>query len=166
MAVRQRCYLILLFKSSFLSPRTNAVGSACGKLIHSSLFSECTTKLCNGHIILAASDSLPLLNFNRKFTWNLKASAPKALKIDFSPSGMRQINPSERCPDRQRYTLQAFQTTGSVTVGKYCRTGPVGTAQVPNQGSFSLEVPAGQKLPNSRFDVSVGEEIKSELVSE
>ncbi|TNN76301.1 CUB domain-containing protein 1 [Liparis tanakae] len=122
---------------------------------------ECTTKLCNGHIILAASDSLPLLDFNRKFTWNLKASAPKALKIDFGPSGMRQIDPSERCPDRQRYTLQAFQTTGRVTVGKYCRAGPVGTAQVPNQGSFSLDVPAGQKLPNGRFDVSVGEEIKT-----
>uniref|UniRef100_A0A8C2XKU0 CUB domain containing protein 1a n=1 Tax=Cyclopterus lumpus TaxID=8103 RepID=A0A8C2XKU0_CYCLU len=117
--------------------------------------------LCNGHIILAASDSLPLLDFNRKFTWNLKASAPKALKIDFSPSGMRQINPSERCSDKHSYTLQAFQTTGSVTVGKYCRTGPVGSAQVPNQGSFSLDVPAGQKLPNGLFDVSVGEEIKT-----
>ncbi|XP_031708762.1 CUB domain-containing protein 1a [Anarrhichthys ocellatus] len=122
---------------------------------------ECTTKLCNGHIIQADSDSLPLLDFNRKFTWNLKASATKAFKIDFNKLGVRQINPSERCPDRHSYTLQAFQATGNVAVGKYCRMGPVGSAQILNQGSFSLDVPAGQKLQNAQFDVSVGEEIKS-----
>lgn len=122
---------------------------------------ECTTKLCNGHIIQADSDSLPLLEFNRKFTWNLKAPATKAFKIDFNNLGVRQINPSERCPDRHSYTLQAFQATGNVAVGKYCRMGPVGSAQILNQGSFSLDVPAGQKLQNAQFDVSVGEEIKS-----
>ncbi|XP_054477696.1 CUB domain-containing protein 1-like [Anoplopoma fimbria] len=122
---------------------------------------ECTTKLCNGHIIQADSNSLPLLDFNRKFIWNLKASAPEAFKIDFNNLGMRQINPSERCPDGHSYTLQAFQTTGNVAVGKYCRTGPVVSAQILNQGSFSLDVPAGQKLQKGQFDVSVGEEIKS-----
>ncbi|XP_037639396.1 CUB domain-containing protein 1-like [Sebastes umbrosus] len=121
---------------------------------------ECTTKSCNGHIIQSDAGSLPFLNFNRKFTWNLKASAPKALKIDFSNTGMRQINPSEGCPDRHSYTLQALQTTGKVAVGKYCRTGPDSSAQILNQGSFSLDIPAGQKLDNGQFQVSVGEEIK------
>ncbi|XP_044062973.1 CUB domain-containing protein 1a [Siniperca chuatsi] len=122
---------------------------------------ECTIKSCNSHIIQADSALLPLLDFNRKFTWNLKASAPKAFKIDFSNTGLRQINPSERCPDRHSYALQAFQTTGNVVVGKYCRTGTIRSAQILNQGSFSLDVPAGQKLQNGQFDVSVGEEIKS-----
>ncbi|KAJ4931243.1 hypothetical protein JOQ06_025541 [Pogonophryne albipinna] len=122
---------------------------------------ECTTKLCTGHIIQADTGSLPLLDFNRKFIWNLKASAPKAVKIDFSNTGLRQINPSDRCPDGHSYNLQAFQTSGNVAVGKYCRTGPVVGAQILNQGSFSLDVPAGQKLQNGQFDVSVGEEIKS-----
>ncbi|XP_033983545.1 CUB domain-containing protein 1-like [Trematomus bernacchii] len=122
---------------------------------------ECTTKLCTGHIIQADTGSLPLLDFNRKFIWNLKASAPKAVKIDFSNTGLRQINPSDRCPDGHSYNLQAFQTTGNVSVGKYCRRGPVVGAQILNQGSFSLDVPAGQKLQNGQFDVSVGEEIKS-----
>uniref|UniRef100_A0A8C4DVH3 CUB domain containing protein 1a n=1 Tax=Dicentrarchus labrax TaxID=13489 RepID=A0A8C4DVH3_DICLA len=107
------------------------------------------------------SGSLPLLAFNRKFIWNLKASAPKAFKIDFRKAGLRQINVSESCPDRHSYTLKAFQTTGNVTVGKYCGTGPISSAQILNQGSFSLDVPAGQKLQNGQFDVSVGEEIKS-----
>lgn len=122
---------------------------------------ECNTKLCNGHIVQADSSSPPLLEFNRKFTWKLKASAPKAFKIDFTSTGLRQINASERCPDRQSYTLQAFQTTGDVTVGKYCRTGPISSAQIMNQGSFSLDVPAGQELHKGQFNVLVGEEIKS-----
>ncbi|XP_071325572.1 CUB domain-containing protein 1-like [Trachinotus anak] len=122
---------------------------------------ECTVDSCNGHIVQADSGSLPLLDFNRKFTWNLKASAPNAFKIDFSKTGLRQINPSERCPDRHSYTLQAVQTTGTVDVGKFCTSGTITSAQILNLGSFSLEVPAGQKLQNGQFDVSVGEEIKS-----
>ncbi|XP_059194352.1 CUB domain-containing protein 1a [Centropristis striata] len=122
---------------------------------------ECSTKSCSGHIIQSHSDSLRLLDFNRKFTWKLKASAPKAVKIDFTNTGLRQINPSERCPDRHSYTLQAFETSGKVAVGKYCRTGPVTNAQILNQSSFSVDVPARLKLQNGRFDVSVGEEIKT-----
>ncbi|XP_053289217.1 CUB domain-containing protein 1 [Pleuronectes platessa] len=122
---------------------------------------DCTTKSCSGHIIQSDSGSLPLLDFNRKFTWNLKAAAPKAFKIDFSGTGLRQIDPSESCPDRHSYTLQALQTTGSVAVGKYCRVGAISSAQILILGSFSLEVPGGQKLQNGQFDVSVGEEIKS-----
>ncbi|XP_042280954.1 CUB domain-containing protein 1-like isoform X1 [Thunnus maccoyii] len=122
---------------------------------------ECTTKSCNGHIIQADSGSLPLLDFKRKFTWNLKAPTSKAFQIDFTKTGLTQINPSVSCPDRHTYTLQAFQDTGIVALGKYCRTGTISSAQILNQGSFSLEVPAGQKLQNGQFDVSVGEEIKS-----
>lgn len=122
--------------------------------------------MCNGHIIQADSDSLPFLDFNRKFTWNLNASPPEAFKIDFNNIGMRQINQSTGCPDGHSYTLRAFQTTGEVAVGKYCTMGPISSAQILNQGSFSLDVPPGQKLQNGQFDVSVGEEIKCEFVSE
>nr|XP_046254399.1 CUB domain-containing protein 1a [Scatophagus argus] len=122
---------------------------------------ECKANACNNRIIQADSGSHPLLNFTRKFIWNLKAYALKAFKIDFSDTGLRQINASERCPDRHRYTLQAVQTTGEVALGTYCRRGPIRSAQILNRGRFSLDVPAGQKLQNGQFDVSVGEEIKS-----
>uniref|UniRef100_UPI0037E7DE77 CUB domain-containing protein 1a isoform X2 n=1 Tax=Semicossyphus pulcher TaxID=241346 RepID=UPI0037E7DE77 len=122
---------------------------------------ECTTKSCSSNIVQADYGSLPLLDFNRKFTWNLKASSLKAFKIDFNNMGLRQINSSGRCLDRHSYTLQASQTTGNVAVGKYCRTGPIHSTQILNQGSFSLEVPAGQKLQSGQFDVSIGDEIKS-----
>uniref|UniRef100_A0A3Q1CT44 CUB domain containing protein 1a n=1 Tax=Amphiprion ocellaris TaxID=80972 RepID=A0A3Q1CT44_AMPOC len=107
------------------------------------------------------SGSLPLLDFNRRFTWNLKASGLNAFKLDFANTGLRQINPSERCPDRHTYSLEAQQATGNVALGKYCRRGTISSAQILNQGSFSLDVPAGQKLQNDQFDASVGEEIKS-----
>ncbi|KAI3360427.1 hypothetical protein L3Q82_002329 [Scortum barcoo] len=121
---------------------------------------ECTAKSCSSHIVQADSGSLPLLGFNRKYTWNLKASVrpPKAFKLDFTSIGLRQIDPSERCPDSHSYTLQA---TGTVTVGKFCRTGHIQSAQILSKGKFSLDVPAGQSLQNGQFLVSVGEEIKS-----
>lgn len=120
---------------------------------------ECTSKSCNGHIIQA--DSQLLLDFNRRFTWNLKALGLNAFKLDFANTGLRQINPSDRCPDRHTYSLQAQQATGNVALGKYCRRGTISSVQILNQGSFSLDVPAGQKLQNDQFDASVGEEIKS-----
>lgn len=129
-----------------------------------SAFSDCSTKACSGHIIQTDAGSNPFLDFKRKFTWILKAEAPKAFKISFTGTGLRQINPSESCPDRLSYTLQAAQSTGIVTVGKYCRTGAIRSAQILKSGSFSLEIPAGQRLPSGQFDVYVGEEIKCEFL--
>uniref|UniRef100_A0A3B4XXN3 CUB domain containing protein 1a n=1 Tax=Seriola lalandi dorsalis TaxID=1841481 RepID=A0A3B4XXN3_SERLL len=146
---------------------SSTVGKRCEVCRREGRSNDCSTSLvfkdnsCSGHIIQADSGSLPLLDFNRKFTWNLNASAPKAFKIDFTKTGLRQIPPSERCPDGHSYTLQALQTTGKVAVGKYCAAGTISSAQILSLGSFSLEVPAGQKLQNGQFDVSVGEEIKS-----
>uniref|UniRef100_A0A3Q2W9P2 CUB domain containing protein 1a n=1 Tax=Haplochromis burtoni TaxID=8153 RepID=A0A3Q2W9P2_HAPBU len=93
------------------------------------LFSDCTTKSCSGHIIQTDSNSIDALRFNRTFTWNLAAAAPKAFQIDFTNTGLKQINPSEICPDRHTYTLQAFQSTGNVAVGKYCRSGTISSLQ-------------------------------------
>ncbi|XP_056142899.1 CUB domain-containing protein 1-like [Lampris incognitus] len=122
---------------------------------------ECTAKSCNGDIIQTEYGSTPLTDFNRTFTWNLKASAQQAFQLDFTSTGLRQINPSETCPDKHTYSLQALQATGKVAIGTYCRTGSFHGAQVLKQGSFSVQVPAKQKLQGARFGVSVGEEIKS-----
>lgn len=127
------------------------------------VFSVCNTKSCDSHIIQADIGSLPLVGFDRTFTWNLKASPPKALEIDFASTGLRQINVTDRCPDRHSYTLQAHQTTGNVVIGKYCREGRIARAQILNQGSFSVDVPAGEQLQRAQFGVRVGEEIKCEL---
>uniref|UniRef100_A0A669DXL7 CUB domain-containing protein n=1 Tax=Oreochromis niloticus TaxID=8128 RepID=A0A669DXL7_ORENI len=71
---------------------------------------------CLGHIIQTDSNSIDALRFNRTFTWNLTAAAPKAFQINFTKTGLKQINPSEKCPDRHTYTLQAFHGSFSVDV--------------------------------------------------
>ncbi|KAK0140712.1 CUB domain-containing protein 1 [Merluccius polli] len=117
---------------------------------------DCTTQSCNGEIVAKEPD--PFGGFNRTFVWTLKAVEPKAFRIDFTKTGLTQIPPSQACPDHQTFALQA---AGKVAVGTYCRTGPIGEAQVLNQGTFSLHVPAKEKLQAAHFSVSVGENIKS-----
>lgn len=121
---------------------------------------ECTTKSCSSNI-QADSNLDALLNLNRKFTWNIKAAAPKAARIDFTKTGLRQIQPFESCPDKHTYTFEVFQESGHVTVGRYCRTGTITNAQALGRSRFSLELLAGQTLQNIYFTVSTGEEIKS-----
>jgi hypothetical protein len=103
-----------------------------------------------------------LLGFNRTYVWTLMAAAPKAFLIDFTGTGLRQIHPSQACPDKNTYTLQAV---GRVAIGRYCKDGPISQAQVLNQGSFAVHVPAGEPLRAGPFHVSVGEEIKCERVA-
>uniref|UniRef100_A0A8C8J8K8 CUB domain-containing protein 1 n=1 Tax=Oncorhynchus tshawytscha TaxID=74940 RepID=A0A8C8J8K8_ONCTS len=110
---------------------------------------------------VSRTGTLPLQNFNRTFIWNLKAPVPRAFHLDFTQMGLRQILPSERCPDQHTYTLLALQRTGEAAIGTYCRNGSVSGAQVLNQGRLSLEVTGGRELNPTMFNVSVGEEIKS-----
>ncbi|XP_061531150.1 CUB domain-containing protein 1a [Phycodurus eques] len=122
---------------------------------------ECTTEACSDDIMQADSGVDPWLDFHRRFTWNLKDSGPKSIQVDFTKTGLRQIPPSETCPDMHTYTFKAFQATGTVVLGKYCRTGPISSGQILNDGSFSLDVPPGLEVQSDQFAVSVGEEIKS-----
>uniref|UniRef100_A0A8C6SRA2 CUB domain containing protein 1a n=1 Tax=Neogobius melanostomus TaxID=47308 RepID=A0A8C6SRA2_9GOBI len=53
-----------------------------------------------------------LLSLNRKFVWNLTAAAPKSARIDFGRTGLRQIQPSESCPDKHIFTYEVFPDSG------------------------------------------------------
>uniref|UniRef100_A0A3P9AQG2 CUB domain containing protein 1a n=1 Tax=Esox lucius TaxID=8010 RepID=A0A3P9AQG2_ESOLU len=112
-------------------------------------------------VTVSDTGTLPLQKFNRTFIWNLKAPVSRAFHLNFNQMGLRQIHPSEQCPDQHTYTLLAHQDTGEAAIGTYCRNGSVSGAQVLNQGRFSLEIPGGWKLKPTVFNVSVGEEIKS-----
>ncbi|XP_053743054.1 CUB domain-containing protein 1a [Synchiropus splendidus] len=122
---------------------------------------ECTTQSCKGHIQTDFPASRSFQEFNRKFTWNLRATAPKAIQVSFTKLGVRQVSPLISCPDKHTFTLGAVQRTGNVMIGRYCVGGTTQSAQILSQGRFSLDVPASQELQTHRFDVSVGEEIKS-----
>lgn len=66
------------------------------------------------------------------------------------------------CQDHHSYSLQVSEGREDVVVGRFCRRGPISSAQILSRGSFSLEVPGQQRLQRSQVDVSVGQEIKSE----
>lgn len=109
--------------------------------------------MCNGTI--NPEDYSSLQNFNRTFTWNVKVQGHKAFCLDFTSVGLRQIQTTEQCPDKLIYTV----STGTATVGKFCRQGTIKSMQVLREGSVSLEVPAKQQLNAKSFGVSIGPEI-------
>lgn len=122
---------------------------------------ECSVKSCSGNIVQADTGSLPLLAFDRTFTWNLQATAPTALRMDFGKNeGLRQVNRSVGCPDHHSYSLLVSEGKEDVVVGTFCRDGPISSAQILNRGRFSLEVPGKRRLQGGQVNVSVGQEIK------
>ncbi|XP_028326742.1 CUB domain-containing protein 1-like [Gouania willdenowi] len=124
---------------------------------------ECFWMWCSSHTIQSDFGSLPLLDFKRRFIWNVKASTPmrKSIKVDFTETAMRQVHPSQSCPDYHTYKIQAFQSTGTVDLGTYCRTGTINSVQILNEGRISLDVPAGYHQLEGQIHLSTGEEIKS-----
>ncbi|XP_046887959.1 CUB domain-containing protein 1a [Hypomesus transpacificus] len=95
------------------------------------------------------------------FSWTLRASGPGAFLLDFSPTGLTQIQPAQACPDQHTYSLQAFQSTGAVVLGAYCGGGSVSGVQLPRLGQLSLEIPGRGALKPDVLPVVVGEDVKS-----
>uniref|UniRef100_A0A4W5MYK4 CUB domain containing protein 1a n=1 Tax=Hucho hucho TaxID=62062 RepID=A0A4W5MYK4_9TELE len=116
-----------------------------------------------GNIVQAESSLFP--DFNRTFTWDLKVPPGLSFQLDFPSPGMRQIPPSETCPDEHTYTIITYQRTGPATIGMFCPDGTITTVQVLYKGRVSLQVPGDRKLESLDFKVTVGPEIKSECLA-
>ncbi|XP_036416464.1 CUB domain-containing protein 1a [Colossoma macropomum] len=111
------------------------------------------SKTCNGSI---TSEEYPSLqNFSRTFTWNVVTQVQKALSLNFTKAGLRQIRPTESCRDKHVYTV----STGRTTLGRFCRHGSIKRMKVANEGSVSLQVPGKGQLDPTTFDISVGDHI-------
>lgn len=115
---------------------------------------ECSTSACS--IVAVHPDSTRFLEFNRTFNWDLKVQSGKMFQLDFPAPGMKQIKPSESCPDKHTYTIITYQRMGPISVGKFCRNGTISRIQVLYRGRVSLEVPKDTELNPSDFKVSVG----------
>ncbi|KAG7469869.1 hypothetical protein MATL_G00133440 [Megalops atlanticus] len=124
----------------------------------------CTEKSCSRDIV--QGESLPFLDFNRTFTWDLKTDHSRSFEVAFSEVGMRQILPSEKCPDQHTYTFTVYQATGPATIGTFCRNGSITTILALSKARVLLEVPGGRKLDPAVYNVSVGTEIKTFAVVE
>lgn len=119
---------------------------------------ECSTS-CN-YSIQTDSKYDALLDLNRTFVWNINATTRKAARINFGKNGLKQIRPSDSCPDHHLFTYEV-QSSGKVLVGTYCNSGFIKDGQAVRASSFSLQLPAKQKLQNIVFNISFGDEILS-----
>lgn len=93
--------------------------------------------------------------FNRTFIWNLKPPERAAILLSFSTTGLRQIQPTDECPDKHVYVL----TAENVTVGRFCRNGTIIQVDVHKVGKLSLEVSGGQPLDVKAIGVVQGPDI-------
>lgn len=93
--------------------------------------------------------------FNRTFIWNLKPPERAAILLSFSTTGLRQIQPTDECPDKHVYVL----TAENVTVGRFCRNGTIIQVDVRKVGKLSLEVSGGQPLDVKAIGVVQGPDI-------
>ncbi|XP_061113959.1 CUB domain-containing protein 1-like [Conger conger] len=119
----------------------------------------CDELSCSADIVHAETSHLT--NLNRTFIWDLVPERPKSFQLTFTGTGMRQILPTETCPDQHTYTVMANQSTGIAAIGTFCRHGTITSILALSQSRLVLEVPGGQRLDSVRFQVSVGPEIKT-----
>ncbi|XP_060725820.1 CUB domain-containing protein 1a [Tachysurus vachellii] len=117
----------------------------------------CTTT-CNG--MITPEDIPSLQNFNRTFSWNVKVQGHKAYCLDFTRTGLRQIQPTEHCQDKHIYSV----SIGAVTVGKFCHQGIIKSMQVLQEGRVTLQVPGKQQLNTVSFGITIGPEITSSAI--
>ncbi|KAJ8273173.1 hypothetical protein GJAV_G00098480 [Gymnothorax javanicus] len=119
---------------------------------------DCTETACDGDIVLAESSHFP--EFNRSFTWDLKAPPLTAFRLDFLDPGMKQVLSSESCPDQLSYNIFTYLRSGPITIGTFCRGGAITSVHVLYKGRLSVEVPGDRKVDADTFKVLPGEQIK------
>ncbi|XP_058602328.1 CUB domain-containing protein 1a isoform X2 [Onychostoma macrolepis] len=87
----------------------------------------------------------------------MKPPATKTLHLNFSSTGLQQIQPTDSCPDKHVYVL----TVENVSVGRFCQNGAIRQVDVRNVGKLSLEVSGGRPLNKKVIGVSLGRLINS-----
>ncbi|XP_067281906.1 CUB domain-containing protein 1 [Pseudorasbora parva] len=124
---------------------------------------DCSSPACSNTVV--HPDSTRFLEFSRTFIWDLKVQQARMFQLDFPAPGMRQIKPSESCPDQHTYTIITYQRTGPNSIGTFCRNGTISRILALYKGRVSLEVPKDIDLNPSDFKVSMGPDTKAtELV--
>lgn len=115
---------------------------------------DCSSSACSS--IAVHPDATRFLEFSRSFTWDVKVQPGKMFQLDIPAPGMRQIKPSESCPDQHTYSIISYQRSGPISIGTFCRNGTISQIQVLYRGRVSLEVSKGTPLNPSDFSVSIG----------
>ncbi|MBN3274712.1 CDCP1 protein, partial [Polyodon spathula] len=104
--------------------------------------------------------TLTFPKFNNTLIWDIGFSEHKALVLDFLGLGLRQIKPSESCPDHLTYSIHTYLTADIQSIGTFCRRGPVSKIRVDKGVRVSLQVSGKEKVDEPGFSMAVGPPIK------
>ncbi|KYO43329.1 CUB domain-containing protein 1 [Alligator mississippiensis] len=119
---------------------------------------DCITGSCPFGDVHLSPSGLPRLN--KTFIWNVKASKKVGLQLKFSTPWLRQIGPTETCPDLVTYNISNCIDTTTVNIGTFCRNGSVSRVKVQGGIVMSLQIPWDASLTTSGFNIANRSSIK------
>ncbi|XP_033914875.3 CUB domain-containing protein 1 [Acipenser ruthenus] len=118
----------------------------------------CISNFCSTEVKELLSLAFP--KFNNTLIWDINFSENKALVLDFLGSGLRQIKPSESCPDHLTYSILTYLTAEIQSIGTFCRRGPVSKIQVDKGARVSLQMSGKEEVDEPGFSMAIGPPIK------
>ncbi|XP_074844348.1 CUB domain-containing protein 1 isoform X2 [Carettochelys insculpta] len=125
---------------------------------------DCMSGPCPFGDVNLQPSGLPRLN--RTFIWDVKASRKGGLELKFSTPWLRQIGPTDTCPDLITYSISSCIDTTRVNIGTFCRNGTMSRVKVQGGVVMALYLPWNSTLTMSGFNIANRSSIKRLCVIE
>uniref|UniRef100_A0A8C0H1N3 CUB domain containing protein 1 n=1 Tax=Chelonoidis abingdonii TaxID=106734 RepID=A0A8C0H1N3_CHEAB len=119
---------------------------------------DCMSGLCPFGDVHLQPSGLPRLN--RTYIWDVKANKKVGLELKFSTPWLRQIGPTDTCPDLITYSISSSIDTTKVNIGTFCRNGSVSRVKVQGGVVMALQLPWNSDLTTSGFNIANRSSIK------
>ncbi|XP_065789953.1 CUB domain-containing protein 1 [Muntiacus reevesi] len=116
---------------------------------------DCVSGQCPfGEVHLQPSTSV-LPTLNRTFIWDIKANKNVSLELQFSLSRLRQIGPTESCPDGVTHRISGrIDASTMVKIGTFCGNGTVSRIKMQEGVSLALDLPWFHSRNVSGFSIA------------
>lgn len=118
---------------------------------------DCDYGACPLNVSLLPSD---LIGLNRTFFWYISALRSNGLVLGFSNPWLRQIHPSDNCPDLTNFKISTFSSDSPINIGAFCRSGTVSRIKVHERGVVALSLPWNRSIKDPVFSVANRTSIK------
>uniref|UniRef100_A0A674K5X0 CUB domain containing protein 1 n=1 Tax=Terrapene triunguis TaxID=2587831 RepID=A0A674K5X0_9SAUR len=119
---------------------------------------DCMSGPCPFGDVHLQPSTLPRLN--RTYIWDVKANKKVGLELKFSTPWLRQIGPTDTCPDLITYSISSCIDTTRVSIGTFCRNGSVSRVKVQGGVVMALQLPWNSDLTTSGFNIANRSSIK------
>uniref|UniRef100_A0A8C4VR12 CUB domain containing protein 1 n=1 Tax=Gopherus evgoodei TaxID=1825980 RepID=A0A8C4VR12_9SAUR len=119
---------------------------------------DCMSGPCPFGDVHLQPSGLPRLN--RTYIWDVKANKKVGLELKFSTPWLRQIWPTDTCPDLITYSISSSIDATKVSIGTFCRNGSVSRVKVQGGVVMALQLPWNSDLSTSGFNIANRSSIK------